>query len=347
MNSKMSELDNWAIKKINTEYKDDIQLLIGHNSYRLPEDAEMARISFFFPATEKAYELAKAFIIDGIGYDLFPMSWERIERMTELDEDNASCVGDGEILYYRTEQDKERFLDLQNRLKEHLDDRQFTLRKALEKVSVSMELYQTMMFEDELYKVRKAAGHILNYLLNAVAYSNGTYFRNGYMNSRTQMLREMKDSPENLVQLQEDIIKASTIGEIKQLCHELISTARRYFAGKKEEPEKRWLDQNYADLASWYQELSYAWREIYHWCDRGDPINAFMRGCFLQSELDIVAEEFGLDEFDLLGSFNAGDLAEYRKQAESLEKKIISVIEENDVSIESYDTVKDFLSANG
>jgi hypothetical protein len=151
MSSKLSELDNWAITKIKTEYKDDVQLLIGHNSYRLPGDAELAQISFFFPATDKAYELAKTFIIGGIGYDLFPMSWERIERMTELEEDNASCVGDAVILYFRTEQDKERFLELQHRLKEHLSDPQFTLRKALEKVSVAMELYQTMMFEDELY----------------------------------------------------------------------------------------------------------------------------------------------------------------------------------------------------
>ncbi len=345
MNSKISELDNWAITKINTEYKDDVQLLIGHNAYRLPEDTELARISFFFPATDKAYNLAKAFIIDDVGYDLFPMSWERIERMTELDEDNASCVGEAEILYCRTEQDKERFLELQNRLKEHLNDPQFTLKKALEKVNVAMELYQTMMFEDELGKVRKAAGHILNYLLNAVAYSNGTYFKNGYINARQNLL-EMGDIPEHLIQLQEDIIKAGMTGDIKQLCHELISSVRLFLAGKKGEPEKRSVDQNYGDLASWYQELSYAWREVYYWCDRGNAGNAFMRGCFLQSELDIVSEEFGLDEFDLLGSFNSNDLMAYRKQAEDLEKSIISIIEEHGVSVESYDTIKDFLSAN-
>ena len=345
MSSKMSELDDWAINKIKTEYKDDVELLIGHNSYRLPGDAELARISFFFPATEKAYELAKAFIIDGIGYDLFPMSWERIERMTELDEDNAPCVGEAEVLYYRTEKDRERFLELQQRLRDHLNDPQFTLKKALEKVNIAMELYQTMMFEDELYKVRKAAGHILNYLLNAVAYTNGTYFRTGYIDARQDLL-EMKDIPEHLIRLQEDIVKAGTTAEIKHLCHELILTARRYFAGKRGEPEKRRIDQDYTDLAGWYQELSYAWREIYHWCDRGDPINAFMRGSFLQSELDIVAEEFGLEELDLLGSFSSGDLAAYRRQAESLEKEIISIIEKNGVSIESYDTVKDFLSTN-
>ena len=166
------------------------------------------------------------------------------------------------------------------------------------------------------------------------------------MNAKQDLL-EMKDIPENLLQLQEDIIKAGIAGEIKQLCHELISSTRRYFAVKRGEPEKRWIDQDYADLAGWYQELSYAWREVYHWCERDDPVNAFMRGCFLQSELDIVAEEFGLEEFDLLGSFRSDDLVAYRKQAEILEKEVISVIEKNGISIESYDTIKDFVSANG
>ena len=59
-----------------------------------------------------------------------------------------------------------------------------------------------------------------------------------------------------------------------------------------------------------------------------------------------LIEEFGLEELDLLGSFSSGDLAPYRRQAESLEREIISIIEKNGVSIESYDTVKDFLSTN-
>jgi hypothetical protein len=32
-----SKLDNWVIGKIKAEYKDDVALLIGHNSYRLEE----------------------------------------------------------------------------------------------------------------------------------------------------------------------------------------------------------------------------------------------------------------------------------------------------------------------
>jgi len=194
MKTESNELDNWAINKVKTEYKDDVLLLIGHNTYKLEIDADLTSPSFFIPASEKAYGFAQAFIIDGVGYDLFPMSWERLDRIVELDEDNAPCVGDAEILYYRGEEDKERFLELQARLQDHLKNRQFMLNKALEKVNVAMELYQTMMFEETFNKVRKAAGYILNFLITAVAYSNQTYFKNGYMNHIPELLA-MKSIP--------------------------------------------------------------------------------------------------------------------------------------------------------
>jgi len=145
MTNKLSKLDNWAIDKIKTEYKDDIDLLIGHNTHRLDEDKAKASISFFFPATEKGWGLSKTFIIDGTGFDLFPMSWERIARMAALDEDNASCLGDGIILYYRTEEVKKRFLEIQSRLEAHLGDPRYMLNKALEKLDIAMGLYQTML----------------------------------------------------------------------------------------------------------------------------------------------------------------------------------------------------------
>jgi hypothetical protein len=345
MKTGVSKLDTWVLNKIKTEYKDDILLLIGHNSYRLEKDAELAKFSFFFPATDRGNELARTFIIDGIGYDLFPMSWERIERMTELDEDNASCVGDSEILYYRKEEDRKRFLELQIRLQDHMKDPQFLLKKSLEKVGIAMELYQTMMFEDSLYKVRKAAGYILNYLITAVTYSNGKYFSKIYVDHLPE-LSAMKNIPVDFTGLYEAVVKVKTNEEIKTLCHQIIYNTRQYLGSLKGKPEKRREKQDYRELAGWYEELSYAWREIYHWCDRKDPVKAFIRGCFLQSELDIVGEEFELGEMDLLGSFDAGDMTKFRSQAETLAKKVISATEGHNVKIDKYDSIDEFLKKN-
>jgi len=345
MSPEVSKLDQWVLTKIETEYRDDIQLLIGHNTFRLEEDAALASFSFFFPATGRGYQLAKTFIINGAGYDLFPMSWERIERITELDEDNAPCVGNATVLYARSEEDRQRFLDLQARLRDHLDDPAFMLNKALEKLTVAMELYRTMLFEDVPSKVRKAAGNILNYLAIAVAYSNRTFYQYGHR-QYIRKLSEMESIPDDFIRLYRAVIQAETVEETRILCHRIITTTAKFLDAKKKRPEKRWSEPDYHELAGWYEELSYAWREIYYWCDRSEPENAFMRGCFLQGELDIVSEEFALEEFDILGAFTAGDLTGYRQRAEAVQNTVISLIEDSGVTIEKYDTIEQFLEKN-
>jgi len=346
MNKEGKKLNDWAIKKIKKEYRDDVLLLIAHNTYRLEKDADKASFSFFYPVSEKAVGLAKTFIIDGVGYDLFPMSWERTERIVELEEDNVSVIADAEILYYRKEEDKKRFLDVQAKLQAHLHDPTFMLNKALEKVNIAMELYQTMMFEETTYKVRKAAGYIMMFLSNAVAYSNMTYFEKGHQNPMSDLM-VMKNIPLDFIHLCEAVVNAESSDEIKKLCHDIIWNTRQFLSVKKGKGEETEYNHNFNDLAHWYHELSYAWREIYHWCDQKDAVKAFLRSCYLQSELDIVREEFGLEEFDLLGAFNARSLATYRKQAEVLEKQMISIIEKHGASIEVYDSVEEFLRQNG
>ncbi len=53
----------------------------------------------FIPKTERGYEMAAGFILEGVGYDIFPMSWERIERIACLRENLTPLVGDAEIIF--------------------------------------------------------------------------------------------------------------------------------------------------------------------------------------------------------------------------------------------------------
>lgn len=338
-------LVDWTINKIEMEYKNEICLLVGHNTLKLEKDADESSLSFFIPASENAYGLAKTFIIDGIGYDLFPMSWERIEGLADLNEYNTSCLGDAKILYYRNDEDKKRFLELQTKLQDNLKSPKYMLNKALEKLNVAMEIYQTMIFEETIYKVRKASGYIADFLSIAVANANLTYFKNGQTNQIPDLLA-MESIPNDFVSHYESIVKAGSINELKKLCYEMIYNTRQFLSAKKGKSENGSYNRNFKELANWYQELCYTWRRVYHWCDEKDVIRAFMWGCSLQYELDVVKEEFGLNELDLLGSFNADDMCAYRKQAEALEKQIVSVIEDHGVKLDAYASVEDFLAKN-
>jgi len=149
-----TRLVDWAIKKIESEYRDDVCLLLEHKSLRLGADMETKSFSFYIPATNRANGLARTFIIDSIGYDLFPMSWDRIERMADVKEYNTTCLADGEILWARSEVDRERFLSLQARLRANLQNPQYMLDRAKKWFDTVMEIFQETLFEEKLYKVR-------------------------------------------------------------------------------------------------------------------------------------------------------------------------------------------------
>lgn len=345
MKTANEKLLDWLINKIEREYKDDVSLVIGNDLLRLEQDTNGSYFNYFIPANEKACTLARTFIIDGIGYDLYPRSWESIENSANLDDYNPTCLGNVEILYYRSEEDKQRFLAMQTRMRENLADPGFMFKKALEKLNIAMEIYQTMMFEDKAGKVRMAAGFIADYLSVSVAFANQTYFKYSQIDQMAE-LSSMNANPDNFLQCYKSIINADSVDELKKLSHEMISNTRRFLSSRKPENEIKEYNRDFRNLADWYQELCYTWRRIYWWCDKKDVQKAFVWGCGLQHELDIVKEEFGLEEMDLLSSFIAGDLTSFRRTAERLERYIVEEIGRHGVKLEKYDTIDDFLAMN-
>ena len=168
-----SVLRNWAVEKIQREYPEDICLLIENSFLRLPEDAAEPAFDYFVPATERGYELGRTFIVEGIGRDLYPRSWERLEKMADLEDDNnITCLGEGILLYARSREDEERFRALQERLRRNLQDDAFCRQKALRRLAMAMEIFQTLVFQTSLAQVRKGAGYIMEFLAVGIAFAN-------------------------------------------------------------------------------------------------------------------------------------------------------------------------------
>ena len=128
-----SELIKWAVDKIKNDYAEDVALLIGQKgACKVPTDEQNVAFDFFVPNTNKGYNLAETFIIEDMGYDLFPMSWERLEGIANLNEKITFAFARGVILYARTKEDEEKFLKLQEKLKSNLKDKEFANIKSLE-----------------------------------------------------------------------------------------------------------------------------------------------------------------------------------------------------------------------
>jgi hypothetical protein len=338
-------LAEWAVGKVEAEYKDDVCLLLEHKTLRLDKDQTETSFSYYIPATNRAYGLARTFIIAGIGYDLFPVPWERLERIADLGEYNTTILADAEILYTSTEADRLRFTGLQARQQTNLQNPQFTLNKAIDWLGTVQEIYEDMLFEEKLYKVRENAGHICNLLTVAVALANQKYLRHGQTN-QLQELRTLPEIPAGFIDLYERIICARTADEQKRLCYDIILATKKFLNARHQNTAATTSAPDFTELAAWYHELSYTWRRVYHWCDAGDPINAYLWCCLLQNEVDKVGADFGIGDLDILGAFAADNLPTFRKRAATVEQKIVAALETHGVKIDAYPSVEAFLEQN-
>ena len=345
MKRTQKELTEWAINQIQTKYKDDIALLIAISGHSLDDDCHGLCFDYYVPATERGNNLGQTFIIDGVGHDLYPRSWQRIENMANFNDDFVYGLANGEILYSRSEEDKRQFAAMQEKLQTNLHNKEFMLKRALEKLDAAMDIYRTMMFEDTLYKVRMSAGFIARYLSLAVAYINGTYFKQR-LELETVEFELMKDVPDGFVSLYEGIVNATSVEALKQLGHAIIHTTRTFLASHKETQPKQVITPNYEDLADWYEEGSLTWRRIYRHCDAHNAKRAFADAISLQHELNIMREEFGLRDMDLLGTFDAANLSAFRQSAQDVEHYILSEIASHGAVLNSYDTLEQFLEKN-
>ncbi len=141
MDSDGKRILDWVIGKITSEFKNDVALLVGHGeSGGWP--SFQSEFDYFIPNTQRAYNLSKNFIVNGVCYDLYPRSWESVEMIADLQDDHTSCLAEADILYAGNEEDAARFESMRKKLHNNLADKRFTSRKAFDRLAKAMYLYQ-------------------------------------------------------------------------------------------------------------------------------------------------------------------------------------------------------------
>ena len=74
---------------------------------------------------------------------------------------------------------------------------------------------------------------------------------------------------------------------------------------------------------------------------------AYIDACYLQEEFLYIAQEYKIDELNLLDSFDKENLSLLADRSNQLEKIIQDILAEHGIKINSYSSVKDFLSKRG
>ncbi len=345
MSIRNDKIVEWVVNRIKSEYIDDISLLVIYGSYINGTANHLSDVDFYFiPKTERAYELCKTFIVEGVGFDLFPMSWERVEGLAEFNECLTPLLANVKVGYSRSEEDIKRFTDLQEKLKKNLMNNRFMLEKATNNLEKAMISYTKMLFQEDLCAIRTLSGHVLMSLADSVAYANQTYFSKG-LKKQLEDLINMKKVPTNYLSLYESIIKANSSKEIKQYCNEIIKQTEKFLNNENKSNIGK-NEGNYEELAAIYEELVSTWNKIIICCDSGNYQLAYISGVNLQSTLDWTTLEYGLNTYDLMSSYDVKNLQRFKLRAIEIQKEFVELIEQNNVKIKEYSTIEDFIKAN-
>lgn len=345
MKATQKELTDWAIRRIQKEYPEDIALLIAVEGHALDSDCHGECFDYFVPATERGNEMSMTFIIDGVGHDLYPRSWQRIENMAEFRDDFHNGLADAIILYAKSEEEVERFEEYRKRLLDHFADEDYMYHKALEKLDAAMEIHRTLVFEENLSQVRLGAGYIAYFLAMAVGYINGRYYQKR-LELPTVEIIEMEKVPEQFVEIYHRIVDATDMEELKALSLNIIKNTREFLSGHKplSLQDQNSKEADYEYLREWYQEMSLTLRRIKIHCDEKNPRRVFPDALSAQNEMNIIQEEFQFVNLDLLSYFNAKDLTAFKKRVLDIEEIFLERLQEKGITLRSYERVEDFLA---
>lgn len=340
-------LVRWIAEKAEREYAEDISLVLIYGSYINGTANSRSDVDCcFIPKTERGYEMATGFILEGVGYDVFPMSWERVERIACLRENLTPLVGDVEIIFCGSAEDMARFRGMQETLQRCLADGAYVREIAEERCREAGRLcgmLECVRTETEAWKI---AGMVIMTLADAVAVFHHEYFHLGLKQQFEDLMR-IQGVPEEIVEGYRSVVKAPSGDEAAACARKMLADVCRHLgvavpvqaAVEGTRPGGRVIDG--AQLAGLYEEISSTFNKIYVCCEAGNAVLAFLSAVCLQWELDEVGE------YDLLGAFDHRELGRLAEAARRIEAEFVGLIEENGGRIRRYGSFEEFAAHEG
>ena len=338
----------WIVNKVKTEYVDDISLVLIYGSYVNGTANSKSDVDcYYIPKTERGYSLGMGFMIDGVGYDIFPIPWERVERIADLEESLSPLVGDAEIIYCNSASDEERFQAMQDRLKNNLQNDKYVRKIAVKRCEEASKYCAILKQTNKETEIRKIAGYIIMTLADAVAVHNHDYYHFGLKKQFENLKNNFPNVPQTIVEGYENVVKATyaedVIKHTMQLLHDVCEYLDITYTEQEvlEEERASASKVDAACLAGLYEEISSTFNKIYVCCESGNYILAFLSAVCLQRDLD-DAREVGCPAYDLLSGFNYEKLGELSIKAHEIENDFIKIITENGGHIKEYATFEQF-----
>lgn len=326
-------LVQWLEDIVRRQYAGKVALVCLYGSYINGTEEQGSDVDcYFVPKTKEGLKLARTFLLDGVGYDIFPMGWERLEAIANLETSQQPLVGDVQVLYADTPDDLARFKRIQQLLKTNLQDVDFR-KKAAERRFLRA-FSRLPMEQYTLKESRLSSGGMLMDIAEGLAYERGAYYHRGLKTQFSDLL-QLPDLPKDMEQLYLSVLKAQTTAEISQASLALLTEIGCPYAAPQ---PVLWPDmpQEGQDLAGLYEEIRSTFLKVYRCVENKNPVLAFLSAVCLQWELTWL---------DVLSAYDFHDLRPLEAQTRQAENAVRSRIAQTGGILREYNGFEAFLAA--
>ncbi|WP_152393515.1 nucleotidyltransferase domain-containing protein [Paenibacillus guangzhouensis] len=280
------DVSSALVSHIEQHCPDDIAIVACYGSYVQGTANPKSDLDFFFiPATSDGYRASIQFIIDGISFDFWPIGWDRAERMANYEESNTSIIADCRLLYARSDADRERFYQLQEKIKNpsglNLLDRAET---ELQRAYVHLYKMRSTSGRENLAFFRIESQEVLTKVLYSLALINGTYLRKGWGKNMDQILN-FEIRPARLADYIHTLVHSNSCQEMQVNGEELVQETVELLVQQKESYTN---GPSYTDrMRGFYEEFKGIFNKLTEACEKKDRDTAYFWSVSLQ---DIIAK---------------------------------------------------------
>jgi predicted nucleotidyltransferase len=329
------EVANFLIEKVQNDYNGDVSLINIYGSYLNKDAHKFSDLDLFLvPKTERGYNLGKTFILNGIGYDFWALSWERLERIAKHKEGSRySIITDGKVIYNNEEDDLIRF----NKLKDIANEHYSNIENAKAILGNIYAEYFRLININDLPTIRKSIIGIIYDLSNLLVEINGKPIKRIRKYQKQEIL-SMDLIPEDFGIIYDKLFVEKDINVIKELLHKLIINTEKII----NKPDSK--NESFKDLFSgFYEEMIQHYNKIYYACDVGDIYTPLYASVELTEEIEKLFVEcnciYKLP--DMVGEYDSKNLNKIKKAAERHQIEFIKILKENGINITEFNNINE------
>jgi hypothetical protein len=327
----MMKLAEALIEKIERDYKDDISLVHLHGSYAYGAEHDKSDLDIYFvPKTQRGYKLGCTFILDGIGCDLWALSWERLERIAAHEERTASVITDGKVLWYSSDEDLKRFENLQDAANDKSERTAWLERAKKIFGGIYKDVFMLQNSED-IADIRAYATGLIYTISFALAQLNMTPICRGRKLLKDEILA-MPLVPEDFAVLYDSMFLETNTAKIKKSAVKLVHNTEKLLS---EELSKTSVNHSFADVFDgWYEEMIQSYNKIYHACEIGDVYTPLFAAVEYSHELNEMLKQVGIEPNlpNIVAPYDSRDLSKIEKAAHENQQAFETLLNENGIT---------------